>query len=211
MFSFIKPTTKWRPKNRLQQVSTTVFILVFAGIGSYLMFRSFAASPPKPNHSHANSAIFGRLRLLDQQLELGSADLSHNPIKKAKLEPQLRAIAKSRKQDILNLIKTDPALARSVILSNTALATLGKSGANVEKAVSLSGKYGMKQIDDSSGDHIYSQITVSDKTYTLDTEQVIPKNITVGATIGVSGYLLDDQLLVAAAPGTDPSFSTTYT
>ncbi len=44
MSKFIKPKLKWRPKHRLQKLTTLAFILLFAGAGTYLLFNGFAAS-----------------------------------------------------------------------------------------------------------------------------------------------------------------------
>lgn len=181
-----------------------IFIAVFGIVGAAVLYFTLAAGSPGGNGNSKAHDNHGHLLLLRQQLELGSADLKHNPSKRPYLGPQLQALAKDRKAALLDLIKTDPGSARGLILSNEAASSLAQNGADVEQPVTVAGTYRLFQIDEPAGDHIYSQIvTAAGKIYTLDTEQTISK-INPGSNITVSGLLLDDQLLVSQATDTSP-------
>jgi chitodextrinase len=181
--------------SKFSPLGLLAFIIVFAGAGYVVLVISRAAPAPQAN-LNAGQNKKGHLLFLSRQLQQAGLDLKANPGKKPTLGPKLQAIAKERKADLLATIKTDPAAARNLVLSNDVASTLAQDGALVEQPATLTGQYGVKQVDNSTGDHIYSQIVTPDgKTYTLDTEQRIPL-IKAGSTIKVSGLQLDDQLLV---------------
>ena len=188
-------------QSKFSRVELTIFIIVFGIIGFYVLVISGASPIPQAN-VNAGQNKKGHLLFLSRQLQQAGLDLKANPGKKPTLGPELQAIAKERKADLLATIKTDPAAARNLALTNDVASVLAQDGALVEQPATLTGQYGIKQVDNGTGDHIYSQIVTPDgKTYTLDTEQRIPL-IKAGSTIEVSGLQLDDQLLVNQAANT---------
>lgn len=193
-------------QSRFSGLQLMAFVLVFAGIGSYILIGSHAAPPPQADY-HARQNVYARLTFVKQQLQQASLDESKNLGRKKMLLAKIKPIASARKQELLGVFKDDPATARKLVLSDDVASNLKQNGADVEQPITLTGKLAMRQEDTDSGDHIYTQLVTGDnKTYTLDTEQAFP-NIPLRTTVRVHGKLIDDQLLLdsSAAPNSTAS------
>lgn len=188
--------------------SLLTFILIFSFIGVYLIFRSFAspsANSTSLHNGNSQDLEIAKVTYYTQQLNIATSDLKQNPNKKSDLSPKIKPIAQNRHDILIDLIKNNPQAARNIILNKNAAATLQEIGADSETPVTLVGILGIKQVDDSTGDHVYTTLKTPDgKMYYVNTEQTIPKS-DYRATVSVSGWTLDDQFLVGYASGPNSS------
>lgn len=212
--------------SRFSPLQMLMFVLAFGLIGAYILIRSFAA-PLTPNSVQKAPGPDTKARALmaSQQLVAGApllkhASEKHDTAKHDKVKGELAKISEQRNKDLTELMETDPKSARQAILPDDTIAKLSSEGVSTEQRVTISGKYNDLQIDDpKAGDLIYSQVKSSDgNTYTLDTEQNIPR-IRFGSTVQVSGYVLSDpsqnrngadlsnQFLVDASPTVNTYYS----
>ena len=191
-------------KSRFKFLHLFTFVIAFGVIG-YCILIITKATPVINNNVHQKQDNFGQLLLQSQQLKVASKDLKVNPGKNADLQPKMQAIAAIRKNILLDLIKTNPAKARRVILPDDVLDILHTNSSQAEDHVTLTGRLGFLQIDDKNGDHIYGRLTTTDnKTYTLNTNEGFP-DIKFGSMVKIPGYVIDDQILVDSAQIMSPN------
>ncbi len=187
--------TKWIPKRIRSNYRLTiplVFVVIFASLGgSYLLFSSFAATPPPPQSLEARVKADG--------LELANAK---GP------STNTTAIAKRRKADMVKLIQTDPdAAVRDAVPADT-VHKLGKdTKGQVEETVTIGGMLthshgdepqydanhnitGLKDVDEQN--YI---IVGKDKTYLYTGKENMDK--LDGAFAEIKGVRIGDQMAVS--------------
>lgn len=174
------------------------FILIFALIGAYVIFRSFAS--PGANNSGQHNGNDQQLEIakvgyITKQLNVASADLKHNPGKREGYAKKMLPIAQERHNMLLDLFKNNPKAAQNLLLNNDGQNIVSSLGADTEQATTISGQLGFFQKDNSSGDNVYVTIKTANKTYFVDTNLSITDS-ELGSYVSGSGWLLDDQFLL---------------
>jgi chitodextrinase len=179
-------------------------LLAFA-IGYLIRYSFYGSDIPKANGAVSNTKA--RLILMEDKLQFAALETKQSP-EKTTIISQVEKMAKERKNELVEMMQSNPAEARKLLLSPESSKALRDKGlTDVEEHVTISGRYGFRQFEDEDGDHFVQQIVLPDgKTYSVNTEQMLPK-ITHGSVVKTSGFVIGDQLLVDATPGAEVSYA----
>ncbi len=188
MADLIEPVVKWHPANRLRRFSTIAFVLVFAAVGTYILFHSFAASPKPLQNDDVTT-----LELLNGQIEAMSRAVRADSGRKGTVAKQLASISQKRQAILERVIKSDPSTAAGLMLGDKNLANLnGISGSTLEKKVTLTGIYYVRAVD---GEPETDNLISNGTDYSIYTNGVFP-DIPIESNVSVTGYQFGDALFV---------------
>lgn len=183
------------------------FMIVFAALGGgYYLYTSNASPANAPNKSQ-NKQIDVKLedqakvmRSNTQILAIGEAVYKSSG-RSGRAGAPLTFYAKERKDALLRLFASDPAVAAQLLTPDTTLSSLSNVNhdKNLEKKMQLSGTYSMMhrhQPDNVSIDT--HQIVTSDGTFTLYSNGKFP-SLRGGTTVSLTGYQLGQSVFIPTA------------
>ncbi|HSW85809.1 MAG TPA: Ig-like domain-containing protein [Candidatus Saccharimonadales bacterium] len=176
-------------------------VLLFAGIGTYLILSSHAA-PPSTKHWHNDN--FTTALQSNGQIEAISQAYHQNHGRAQAATKALSAYADQRKTILLDLMQTNPQEAANLLLPDNVSNDINSfANGSVEKKVNISGTFIFIHQDIPNGeDRTIFSVQTDNGTYDLYSNGQIP-TMKAGTKVTLTGYLLGNSIFLPTVTHND--------